>query len=659
MVDAGMNINWSKKAWFICMAALFVFIQMQLVARPIQHRTLPVEVDDSLVYIWKAAQMNDCFFQDCAALKGIQEQFDSLKADGNYDLRNLRQERMFFHVYHPVHSLLMVWFQSADMSWEQAFNLFRLIASFFALLGIVFFVSVVFKDAVGGLLLLLLSTTLFPEQGLHMMAPSNLSVAIGFFLVAAIIRWGRRASWLIFLSTFMLVGFHQVYSFVCAVSCLLYFIIWRKNIEIVDKILLGLSMLFCAGYQLVQFFVKKPLFSIDKPGYLEEETDFLNEIVRNYEYAVVLTDKWFEYSMAGFYPTASIIFILAGFAVAFVKGHREIFYGAGFVIAISFASLFYVYPLKPGLLFQRIMMFGGVYLSGLTCYGVFYVSKFILNLDLRNSLRIIVLIPLLYGCFTTFRVLVPKFSNELSARIDRHNISLEPQQVEALLRHATNDSRVLYRKNNFMGGMNEVSALFFLSYGAANFRSKVDGIESDVFDPANFDFIVDWNPLMQFYFAPTEEFLVPDHGVSLFYMGEETDGQLVIRSPEFMAHDGANNTVVRYVDSGGVVESVSAGDSIKIGLGDLAGQVVHVTFARGTKISGISIEPEQKTRWPWGERLKIFFDPPDVVFDSNTTNKFIDFSLEGYGHQGYTVIDDSGYSLLLKNENSFHDSSKL
>ena len=53
-------------AWFI--------IQGLLINYPLWTRSLPPEVDDAYSYIYRSAQMKDCFLQDCKAIKDLESQ---------------------------------------------------------------------------------------------------------------------------------------------------------------------------------------------------------------------------------------------------------------------------------------------------------------------------------------------------------------------------------------------------------------------------------------------------------------------------------------------------------------------------------------------------------------------------------------------------------
>ncbi|MEJ2717475.1 MAG: hypothetical protein P8182_10100 [Deltaproteobacteria bacterium] len=53
-----------------------VSIQSAFIGFPVWTRALPPEVDDSMAYLVKTAEMESCFSQHCRALKDLREQID-------------------------------------------------------------------------------------------------------------------------------------------------------------------------------------------------------------------------------------------------------------------------------------------------------------------------------------------------------------------------------------------------------------------------------------------------------------------------------------------------------------------------------------------------------------------------------------------------------
>jgi hypothetical protein len=73
---AELKNNPRTRGWLIFFAGLLVFLLVQggLLNLPLANWTLMPELDDSMSYVLKTRQMQDCWSQHCPALDDLRQQ---------------------------------------------------------------------------------------------------------------------------------------------------------------------------------------------------------------------------------------------------------------------------------------------------------------------------------------------------------------------------------------------------------------------------------------------------------------------------------------------------------------------------------------------------------------------------------------------------------
>lgn len=188
----------------------FVAVQGFLTAVPVWTRPLPPEVDDSLTYVLKTRQMEECFRQDCLALTDLKAQLNIPSSNPETAAaRNLVSSRIF-PVYHPLFSLLLLAIKKTGLSLMDAYRVVWTAGPVFFGVAFAFFLVGVWGAPAAGLALMLLAFKVFPDTGLHHVVPSNLALGLAALVWARIVARRGAAPWTLILGTILLVGLHPV-----------------------------------------------------------------------------------------------------------------------------------------------------------------------------------------------------------------------------------------------------------------------------------------------------------------------------------------------------------------------------------------------------------------------------------------------------------------
>src|SRR5687768_17485890 len=185
-------IRWGKHFLFTVGILLFTSVQLLMVVLPIRSRTVPVETDDAYTYIVKAAQMQDCFLQNCPALNDLREQLTAPSKNLHISWARYREYVRAFLVYHPLHSLILMGLHSTGFSWEASYNVLEVAGNLTLSLAVIYWLYSLFGAGPAGVALLFLAFTPFPNQGLHYVVPSNLALGIGILTWASLLQRPKR-----------------------------------------------------------------------------------------------------------------------------------------------------------------------------------------------------------------------------------------------------------------------------------------------------------------------------------------------------------------------------------------------------------------------------------------------------------------------------------
>ncbi|MEJ2719311.1 MAG: hypothetical protein P8182_19630, partial [Deltaproteobacteria bacterium] len=199
-------------SWGILLAGLIIWTAAQsyLTVSPLQNRALPPEVDDTLTYVVKTAQMEECFFQDCPALEDLRKQLLVLNSDPEVAAQQRLASSRIYPFYHPLFSLILLGLKQCGMDLMTAYKSVWYIGPLLFGSAFAYLLAVLWGVPAAGIALVLLAFKVFPDTGLDLVVPSTLARAMAVIVWARIISRNGDAPWTLVIGTIALVTMHPV-----------------------------------------------------------------------------------------------------------------------------------------------------------------------------------------------------------------------------------------------------------------------------------------------------------------------------------------------------------------------------------------------------------------------------------------------------------------
>ncbi|MEN6486272.1 MAG: hypothetical protein ABFD98_15460 [Syntrophobacteraceae bacterium] len=197
---------------------LYIAVQGAFTLWPLQGWSLFPEADDTLTYVLKTRQMEECYFQDCPALDDLRRQLYGPSSSPEAEHQRFLAGSRVFPVYHPLFSLILLALGKTGMDLMAAYRLLWHLgpvlfgASFACLL------AALFGRTTAGLALVLLAFKVFPDTGLHNVVPSNVTMAAAVFVFARIVARRGDAPYTLAIGSLLLVGMHLVGAVYCVLA---------------------------------------------------------------------------------------------------------------------------------------------------------------------------------------------------------------------------------------------------------------------------------------------------------------------------------------------------------------------------------------------------------------------------------------------------------
>ena len=199
-------------SWLVFILGLLVWMGIQgaLTDVPLWSRPLPPEIDDSLTYVLKTRQMEECFRQDCLALEDLKSQLQIPSSDPEAGhQRDLAASRIF-PVYHPLFSVLLLGVSKLGFTLMDSYKMVWTISPIIFGLAFAWYLSVVWGRGAAGLAMLLLAFKVFPDTGIHYVVPSNLTMALAVLLWTRLIARQGQAPLALVGGSVVLMAMHPI-----------------------------------------------------------------------------------------------------------------------------------------------------------------------------------------------------------------------------------------------------------------------------------------------------------------------------------------------------------------------------------------------------------------------------------------------------------------
>ncbi len=200
---------------------LWLSVQGALMLVPLWTRALPPEVDDSLTYVLKSVQMEECFKQDCPALQDLRRQHYPQGSEAQRE-KGLADSRIF-PVYHPLLSLMMVGLKKLGLGWMATYKAVWTVGPVFFALAFAYLLATLWGLPAAGIALSLLAFKVFPDTGLQRVVPSNLAMGMAVLIWARIISCNGSAIWTLIVGSLLMMAMHpigRIYAVMAAVLAL-------------------------------------------------------------------------------------------------------------------------------------------------------------------------------------------------------------------------------------------------------------------------------------------------------------------------------------------------------------------------------------------------------------------------------------------------------
>lgn len=503
-----MNFACISKGMYIFGGSAFSLVFMFCVVYPYLMRTAPVEVDDSYVYILKAVQMKECFFQTCQGAESLLNQIDNFQHEDKEKIIERIKEPLFL-IYHPLHSLIINIWKMFGFTWENSLFLTNIIGVIVIIAGVSLWLKTVINEFAAGIGLLFLSFSRFPDQGLHYVVPSNVCLGLALLMWSLIISRMKFSSLYLIAGILVLMSMHRIGIIYSAISLLLYYINQAKLKNKSVYYTCFIASIIIVIIYLLPHFVSRPIM---QSGPSLSSVSYFEQVKLNYQYSIEKISSW------GFiigFPIVPLVIICIG--VFYVKNKHTIVALCIAIILITIGVLYNV-PGYPAELFSRTSIVFGILYVGILGWLFQYVVLFLINLfsikiynsEPRNHIsyssniqKITALTFLIIFSYTFVHGVINGSSGILtmtSNMITRHNMYLDKDQTDFLMNTPEN-KKILFSHGDI------VPITFFLVHGVIHktvaylqlFKTKSGLIEhNDFLDKFNASFGVSYNPVHLF-----------------------------------------------------------------------------------------------------------------------------------------------------------------
>ncbi|HJR79978.1 MAG TPA: hypothetical protein VJ821_07895 [Anaerolineales bacterium] len=668
-------IRWGKRILFATGMLLFTSVQLTMVVLPIMSRTAPVETDDAYTYITKAAQMQDCFLQNCPALNDLRQQLLTPSEKPNVTWIRYREYVRAFSIYHPLHSLILVSLHTAGLPWEVSYNIVEIVGSLFLSLAISYWLYRLFGSGPAGIALLLLAFTPFPGQGLHYVVPSNLAMGIGMLTWGSLLKRDRISRWIVIGSTVILVLMHPVGRLYALLGILLFIFLNLKQMKRTDWQMIGLSVFMIMMAFILPLIISRPelSFPADPPP---PDWNTWSGYYNNIREAASFVSSWMR--LYGGFLMAVLLIFVGLVSLSPFEQRARVLSMAVLLGGLLGASLFQVLPRYPAEAFSRIWIPFAIFLTGLIGHGIWRWAAAVVHWtrqavengvqDFRDEGWILSMPGWASVFLLVFGLVLARNSvnhvlegqrilrETLTITTDSQDSHLDAEQPSMLLKAGCED--ILY--------MFEVPMHLYFAHGAlvcgATYHPALDGTPEEnhwIQDNPNLGYVVTWNPTIQAAVTTGGSPLALETGDLIEFHVPEGWGSQVVYI--YLENSGGNTRLNIFpldVETEGKPKSVerisipgnwSGWQAIDITAEELAhgfsldaAQVSNAIYVRGIKS-----DPGSLRNWPWDQGVTLFHRRSGSDAEATEINFHTD-GLIPYSDWSLTVVDDRGDTVLLK-----------
>ena len=235
---------------------------------PLANWSLLPELDDTLTYVLKSRQMQECWSQNCPAINDLRQQLPLPGATPAAAHQLSLAFSRIFPVYHPLFSLILLGMTKFGLGLMSAYQLLWRISPLIFGLAFLYLLVQLTEPAAAGIALALLAFKIYPDTGLHHLVPSNLTMALAVVVWARIISRQGWAPWTLALSSILLPAMHPVGVLYTIVSILLALVLAKPPERKKVGLVVGFMVLVITSIFLISSFDQRPIpgaFYLDSP----------------------------------------------------------------------------------------------------------------------------------------------------------------------------------------------------------------------------------------------------------------------------------------------------------------------------------------------------------------------------------------------------------
>ncbi len=345
--------------------------QVLLSLLPTLARDVPVEADDAYTYIVKAAEMDSCFLQNCAALSALRAELQEPTTDADLGWTRYREYHRAFVVYHPLHSAVLVGLHRFGFTWEQAYNAVAVAGAAFIAAAAGLWLRWLWGAETAGLSMLLLSVAIFPHQGLHYVVPTNLALGIGMLTWGAVARWRERFAWFLVPAALAMLAMHPAGLLYAAIAAILLLALCLPRPPRSVVLALATTGLVTIAWQALPYLVSRPDLVVRAdpapPGW-----SVWQGLFGNAREAAIIVRYWLRWH--GGYVGASLLLSL-GLIGILPSRRRALGATATLLVGVLLVSLAQTLPRYAGELFARIWVPVAIMLTACLARGLLLLCE--------------------------------------------------------------------------------------------------------------------------------------------------------------------------------------------------------------------------------------------------------------------------------------------
>jgi hypothetical protein len=338
----------------------FVAIQTGFIAGPLWTRAMLPEVDDTYAYLVKTAEMEQCFLQNCPALEDLREQIPKHPSDKEIAWQKSLLEGRIFMIFHPLFSAILIALKQFLPDLATAYKVLWTSGPAFFGLAFAYWLFVLWGPGPAGVALLLLSTKVFPSNGIHYVVPSCLAVGIGLLSWGRIISRNGHAPWSLLIGSLLMILTHPMGRVFAVIGIVISWVLSGCPMSVRRTIPHIIASLMVAAAFVAPKIIQRPHLDLTIEGGGSWPAEFANSILQ-----VMVEIVRFEVPLFG----SLCLFVGAavyGYLVAPPDSRRRVRVVAIAFVVFSAISLFYIHPDHPADVFLRlwipliVLLFGAV-----------------------------------------------------------------------------------------------------------------------------------------------------------------------------------------------------------------------------------------------------------------------------------------------------------